>query len=190
MIVMKRFITILAILLPVAVMAQTTDDEGAKKVVDPLDISQEVAQIELYGVPTVEAVKEMKGKADALYSSGTWEEAALAYEQYAKHANWLANIISQCVEPYYSASYDDRKNSVFYVSSNYGSYEKAANNLKKERNEAYVKIGLCYKQLGQVDKAITYLYKGLDLLSVSEKDMWKEAANAVSELVGFDPKAK
>ena len=187
---MKKIFLLLAMLMPVALAAQTTENDENKKVADPLDISKEVAQIELYGVPTFEAVNEMKAKADALYDASSWEEAALAYEQYAKHANWLANIVSQCVEPYYSASYDDRKNSVFYVSSNYGSYEKAANKLKGERNTAYVKIGLCYKNLGKADKAITYLYKGLDLLSVSEKEMWKEAANAVSELIGYDPKAK
>ena len=187
---MKKILVLLAVFMPMALAAQTTEPEEAKKVADPLDISKEVAQIEMYGVPTFEAVNEMKEKAEALYVAESWEEAAAAYEQYAKHANWLANIVSQCVEPYYSASYDDRKNSVFYVSSNYGSYEKAANKLKQERNTAYVKIGLCYKNLGKAGTAIAYLYKGLDLLSVSEKDMWKEAANAVSELIGYDPKAK
>ena len=90
--------------MPMALAAQTTEPEEAKKVSDPLDISKEVAQIEMYGVPTFEAVNEMKEKAEALYVAESWEEAAAAYEQYAKHANWLANIVSQCVEPYYSAS--------------------------------------------------------------------------------------
>lgn len=162
-------------------------NESKSSTIDPLDVSKQLEQIELYGVPTFENVNEMRTKADALYEDHSWAKAAEAYEQYAKHANWLANIVSQCVEPYYSASYDDRKNVSYTSLKDYIPYESAANKLKEGRNEAYVKIGLCYKNLGDVNKAMTFLHKGLDLLDLRQRAMWAEAAKAVAEIVGFVP---
>lgn len=182
---MKKVLSlIVALTATVCTFAQT---ESAKIDSDPLDISRELEKISEYGVPTVQLVDQMKVKADNLYQSQSWTEAIVAYEEYAKKANWLANLLSQCVEPYYSASYDDKKN-VSYVSiKKYIPYESASNNYKEKRNQAYVRIGLCYKQLGNNEKAVAYLYKGLDLVDLKATVDWAEAVAALSEIVGFTP---
>ena len=167
-------------------IAQTTE---TKKQIsdDPLDVSIQKEQIEKYGVPTINTVEEMKKKADALYDSQSWEEAAAAYEVYAKHVNWLANLLSQCVEPYYSASYDDRKSTPYSKLKSFIPFESKANECKQNRNEAYVKMGLCYKNMGDIKNAVTYLHKGLDLLDVNDEKYWTLAKDAMAEILEFKP---
>ena len=171
------------LLIGITAMAQT--EATATKSNDPLDLSSQMEKVEKHGVPTVALVNELKTKAETLYSNQLWEDAAGAYEEYAQKANWLANLISQCVEPYYSASYDDRKNTSYSLIKGFIPYETKANQLKAERNVAYVKVGLCFKNMGETSKAVTYLHKGLELLSIDQISAWTEASNALAEIVGF-----
>lgn len=152
---------------------------------DPFDVSIQKEQIAKYGIPTLKTVEEMKTKADALYDAESWEQAAAAYEIYAKHVNWLSNLLAQCVEPYYSASYDDRKATTYSALKPFIPFENKANQCKMNRNEAYVKIGLCYKNLGDFKNAVTYLHKGLDLLSVDDLLYWTLAKDAMAEILEF-----
>lgn len=181
----KVFVLLVALATSICAFAQT---ETEKKDSDPLDLSRELEKIAEYGVPTVEIVGEIKAKADNLFDAQSWADAITAYEEYAKKANWLANLLSQCVEPYYSASYDDKKNISYTTLKKYIPYERAANNYKKLRNQAYVRIGLCYKSLGNIDKAVAYLYKGLDLVDIKSTTDWSLAVEALSEIVGYEEK--
>lgn len=155
-----------------------------------LDLSMQKEQVEKYGVPTIKTVEEMKNKADALYDSESWEQAIVAYEIYATHVNWLANLLSQCVEPYYSASYDERKATTYLTLKPFVPFEDKANECKTNRNQAYVKIGLCYKNIGDVKNSVIYLHKALDLLSVDDIVYWTLAKDALAEILGFDVENK
>jgi tetratricopeptide (TPR) repeat protein len=178
----KLFAFVVALIVTFGAFAQT---EADKKDNDPLDITLELKKIDEYGVPTIKIVDEMRTKAETLYSSKSWSEAIVAYDEFAKQANWLANLLSQCVEPYYSASYNDKDKVSFSTLKKYIPYESKSNEYKKLRDQAYVRIGLCYKNLGDVEKAVAYLYKGLDLVNVDSESDWSEAATALSELIGF-----
>lgn len=153
---------------------------------NPLDMSLQLKNIENYGVPTIASVDAMKIEAETLYNNQQYKEAIVAFRLFIENANWLANILSQCVEPYYSASYDDRKNISYTTLKEYIPYENKANELKEQRNVAYVRIGLCYKNMGNNSQAVTYLHKGLDLLAIDQRVEWNEAASALAEIVGFN----
>lgn len=181
---MKKLAILLSMLF-IALTASAQTETAVKTNDDPLDLSSQLEKVEKHGVPTVAMVQEMKEKAEMLYTNQMWEDAAVAYEEFAQKANWLANLISQCVEPYYSASYDDRKNISYTALKEYIPYENKANELKEQRNVAYVRIGLCYKNMGNNSQAVTYLHKGLDLLDIDQKVEWNEAASALAEIVGF-----
>ena len=183
---MKKIIFLSSVILAFGCLQLKAQDTNKSESIDPLDISKQMEQIEKYGVPTIATVDEMKTKADVLYESQSWKEAALAYEFYAKNVNWLANLLSQCVEPYYSASYDDRKKTSYSTLTPFIPFESKANECKKQRNIAYVKIGLCYKNTGDMKSAIAYLHKGLDLLSVDELSYWTMAKDAMAEILQFD----
>ena len=91
---------------PVAVYAEDTSDTSTT---DLLDNSAELKEVEENGIPTEEIVSKMKETADALYAEESYEEASEAYYETAKKANYLANIMSQCIEPYYSSRSDSKK---------------------------------------------------------------------------------
>lgn len=160
-------------------------EQEKKQQADPLDISVELSKIDELGVPTLSLVDEMKAKADNLFENQQWAEAYTAYDEYAKKANWLANIIAQFLEPYYSASYDDRKNVGFKRLSQLTPYERKANEYKRERNIAYVKMGLCKKNLGDTKTAAAVLLRALDLIDISQTDDWDKATEALSEIIGY-----
>ena len=145
---MKRILALLLCLmlaLPIAAFAESADSADSE-----FDLSADQEKIAELGVPTVSAVAELKSNADTLWKNGDYEAAARAYAEYAKQANWLANIISGGLEPFYSASYDDRKN--WYPDqlsfSDLSSAESKANSYKAERNRAMLYEGLCYYNLG------------------------------------------
>ena len=177
---MKRIIIAFGLLIVIVGLAQAQEK-------DPMDVSAEMEKIEKYGVPTVDAVHKLKLQADSLFNAKDWENAAIALDDYARSANWLANLLSQCVEPYYSASYDDKKSTSYFSLKPFIPFENKANSLKRGRNEAYVKMGICQKELGNTKKAVAYLYKGLDLLSVDQREYWVIAKDAIAEIVGFNP---
>lgn len=188
---MKRnlFFTLL-LLLTFSMCSKTkeaTETKETKKetISDIFDTSKQEEQIEKYGVPTVEIVDNMEKSAKALYDTKAWEEAAEAYIAYAKNANSLANLLSQCVEPYYSASYDKKKGISYSKIEPFIPFEEKANEYKTKRNRACVKIGLCFKNTGDIERAANYLYKGLDLLDIDDLEYWTMASEALSELVGF-----
>lgn len=187
---MKKFLLIV-VSLTIAINAfSQTESIKSKKDKDPLDISQELKKIAEYGVPTITLVDLMKAKADTLYNSKSWSEAIDAYDEFSKKANWLANLLSICVEPYYSASYRDQENVSRRTLEKWIPYENASNKYKRLRNQAYVRIGLCYKNLGNIDKAVAYLYKGLDFVSLDSSDDWSQAAEALSDILEFHPEKK
>lgn len=166
-------------------LSAQTDETNKGKAVDPLDLSQQKEQIEKLGVPTISVVAEMKTKAEALYDAGSWAEAAVAYEIYAVNVNWLANLLAQCLEPYYSASYDKRQEVSYSKLKPFIPIESKANECKENRNRAYARIGLCYKNIGDIKNAVLYLDKSLDLLEVKDLEYWTLAKDALSEILGF-----
>lgn len=182
---MKKIMTLMTLIVAFATQLSAQSSETIKSSPDPLDLSAQLEQIDKYGVPTIATVAEMKVKADALYESGSWQEAASAYELYANNVNWLANLLSQCVEPYYSASYDDKKSVVASTIRPFIPFETKSNECKENRNRAYVKIGLCYKNLGDIKNAVAYLHKSLDLLAVDDITYWTMAKDAMAEIIQF-----
>jgi tetratricopeptide (TPR) repeat protein len=158
-----------------------------KKSSDPLDISAEMEQITKYGTPTTTSVDELEQKAETLYTTLNWKDAITALEDYAENANRLANLLSQCIEPYNSASYSEKEKMAFSALKYYSAFIDKSNDYKQGRNRAYVKIGICYKNLGDLKKATAYLYKALDLLPLSDFEYSKISRNALAEIIQFTP---
>lgn len=176
---MRKFLIVLMLLL-------MTFACGAAE--DEMDISEQQKKVQELGIPTTASVEELKNLADNLYASGEYEGAAQVYNKYSQQANWLANIISTCLEPYYGASYDDRKdwritNKKMTVSL-LAPFEEKANGYKYERNRAVLYEGMCYYKMNDYSRALPMLLKALDILDHSQEDDWKLAMGTVCSMVG------
>lgn len=156
---------------------------------DEMDISSQQQKVEELGIPTLNSVEKMKQNADALWNVGNYPEAAVAYNNYASNANWIANIISAGLEPFYHADYDARKSWNFYhkemTMDALAPYEQIANRYKSERNRAMVLEGLCYYNMGEYTRAMPLLLKVLDILEETQETEWKLAMKALYSMVGY-----
>jgi len=139
---------------------------------NPFDLTDAKEQIGTLGVPTVADVDAAEKAASELVASGDCQKAVPALELFAKRANTLANLIAGGLQPFYGASYDDRK------SARVGGlvkYEGLANGYKAKRDRAMIMQAECLIKLGQREQGAAMLVKALHLLSVSEDEWWTRA---------------
>lgn len=168
---------VLCLLLPVGIAeAQKPND-------NPFDTSVYQKEISDLGVPTTKDVEDAATRAQQLYESGNYEEASPALQEWARKANWLANIISGALEPFYSASYDARKQFPYYKLKNLTPYESAANQLKTDRNHAMVMQAECLVRLGRTTEAVGIYLKALDLIDIEDWTWWVRALNGLYSII-------
>jgi tetratricopeptide (TPR) repeat protein len=141
--------------------------------------------VEEFGIPTLASVDNLKTSADQAYSLSSWADAAELYENHSEMANYLANIISQGLEPYYSASYDDKKGFSYSSIRQIAPDEIKSNVLKKDRNISFLRMGICYYKLGDFDKSLPFLMKALDLIDLENIDSWNEARKYLYDMIGY-----
>ena len=191
---MKKIIFAILLMLslsivPICVFAEEVSEGGmpTEEKGDEFDLSNEQEKISELGIPTVDSVRKLKEEADDLYYAKNYKEAATAYSKYAKQANWIANILSSTLEPYYGASYDKRKEWYpedldFYELS---AAESASNNYKAERNRAMLHEGLCYYYEKDYETALPLLIKALDLIEIEDEVNWQLGYDAVTSIIGY-----
>jgi tetratricopeptide (TPR) repeat protein len=155
---------------------------------DELDVSKDAAKVSELGIPTVESVESLKSAAVKLWNAKDYEKAAEAYATYATNANWLANLISVGLDPYYDATSSEQTS--LYKSdkdffNNLVAGEKKANYYKSERNVAMARRALCYYYLGDYTTAVPLLTKALDLIEIDDVDTWKLCMEALYDIVGY-----
>lgn len=157
--------------------------EEAKKSSDPFDLSGQQKQIEELGLPTKSSVDALEAEARDLFTQGKCAEAIPTLNLYAKRSNHLANLITSGLEPYYSASYDDRKG--FRVSSMPGivDYERQANDYKRKRNIAFAMQGECLLKTGKHEEAVPVLVKALDLIDIDNTEWWKRTLDNLYSVI-------
>ena len=181
---MERYLAMIILV----VFLLTTCCALATEVESEFDISVDTSNVEELGIPTVSIVSKMKSEADNLWKEANYAEAAIAYGDYAKQVNWLANLIASGDEPYYSGDSDERKS--FYKSEMYSiaaSAEKKANSYKSERNRAMTYEALCYYNLGDYTTAVPLFVKALELIEIEDTTNWKLCTDALYDIIGFKP---
>lgn len=153
---------------------------------DPTDISDIVSEFEEIGLPTAEFVEDLATRANDAFESEEWEEAAEAYDQLSRSANWLANLIRSGLEPFYSASYDERDEFPYSKLRPLIPIEDMSNNYVQMRNDAMVNRALSLIQMGQDREAASLLYRALDLIDIDSEELWAEARQALFSLIGVE----
>lgn len=151
---------------------------------DPLDITAAQRQIEELGVPTPTIVADLQQKAKGLEAQQKWQEAEQAYALLAKTSNWLANLIGSGLQPFYSASYDDR-GAILSRERQLVRVEKQSNNYRAIRDEASVCRAECLLKLGDTKTAVAVLTTTLDVLSADDAALWARARKDLYGAIQF-----
>ena len=152
--------------------------------VDPFDLSKNAKKIQELGIPTTSKVQALERKASDLYLAKNWKAAAEANAAFAKAANWLSNIISAGLQPYYGASFDDRK-SFSRDLTRLVKLEQAANDLRRKRNRAMVIQAECVINAGDRETGFGLLLRALDLVDINDTEYWEKARAMLYSMVEF-----
>lgn len=176
---MNMTLVIVLLLMPLSAVAQDKASDD-----DPFDISSTTEKVAELDVPTISDVDTLENSAKQLFNAENCTEAIPILEEYAKKANWLANLISSGLDPYYGASYDDRKDYPYIKLKPLIPYESLSNKYKRKRNIAIAMHGECLAKSGDKAKAVSYLVKALDLIHIDNEGWWKRTRENLYEIIG------
>jgi tetratricopeptide (TPR) repeat protein len=154
------------------------------KASDALDRTLYQNQIKEYGIPTKELVDQLGVKAAQLFDAKDYKNALPALQEFEKQSNWLANLISSGLKPYYSASYDDKKSFSNAKLQALIPYERLSNDLKMRRNRTMVLEAECLVCLGNYKDAVSVYLKSLDLIDIKDWEWWARAQQGLYKLIG------
>ncbi|MGR5461149.1 hypothetical protein [Vibrio sp. PNB22_1_1] len=176
---MKKTLLALSVLLSSCVFAETP-----KLPSDPFDLSASTQQVGELGVITKADVDTLEQRSKDLFNAGKCKEAIPVLVEYSKKANWLANMISASLDPYYGASYDDRKSYPYEKIKPLIPLETMSNEYKAKRDIAFAMQGECLVKTGDKEAAIPVLLKTLDLLSIDNEVWWERTRNNLLAIIG------
>jgi tetratricopeptide (TPR) repeat protein len=171
------------IILPLTILISLSAFAEEKKIVDPFDLSASASKVKELGVFTKPEVDKLEEKAKELFNSGNCKDAIPVLVEYAKKSNWLANMIAATLNPYYGASYDDKKEYPYAKLKPLIPMESLANDYKKKRNIAYAMHGECLVKIGNKESAIPVLLKALDLIDLDNEIWWQK--NSEQSSLGY-----
>ena len=150
---------------------------------DPFAIGATLRRIEELGVPTPALIDELEASAYALLESEGCDVAIDAFEEFGRQANWLANLISGGLEPFYRASVSDQRELPVVRIGMLADYERMANDLKVRRNAAMIAQGECLLELDEKGEGTALLLNVLRLTRVSDEEEWDRARNALYDVL-------
>ena len=179
---MKKFLVLALLLFSAVSFAEES------KIVDPFDLSASTSKVNELGVITKPEVDALEVKAKELFNAGNYKAAIPVLIEYSKKANWLANLISANLDPYYGASYDDRKSYSYAKLKPLIPLESLANDYKKKRNIAFAMQGECLLKTGDKKGAIPVLLKALDLISLDNDVWWERTRNNLLKIIKVELK--
>lgn len=169
---------------------QQTEDEQDESITAAdtlLETEQQIRstteQVKRLGVPSPDEVDSLRERAYGLYEADSCSTAVSALQNHAEKANWLANVISKGLEPYYDASYDEQESMSVGRMTELADYETSSNELKQQRNRSYVLVAECQREMGNSNLAMVYYMSALDLISIDNKDLWDRARSGLYETV-------
>lgn len=165
---MKIIIALLTLAFPLPLLAQEAS------IVDPFDLTSSSTNVEELGIVTKPEVDALESQVKELYNAENCEAAIPLLIEYSRKANWLANMIAANLDPYYGASYDDRKEYPYSKLQPLVPLETLSNEYKEKRNIAIAMQGDCMLSLGDTEGAIPVLLKALDLISLDDEVWWEK----------------
>lgn len=177
---MKHLLCIFAL----SLFALSASAEEKAEPSDPFDLTESTKQVSELGVVTQKEVDALQTKATELYTAEDCQAALPVLKEFVRKSNWLANMVHATLDPYYGASYDDRKEYSYEKISKLIPYENLANGYKRKRNIAMAMQADCHTKLGNTKEAIPLLLKTLDLLELDNDIWWDKTRENLMQITG------
>ena len=161
---MKRLLAVMICLAMIAGIGAAWAEE---------EVSPEASKVEALGIPTVEDIAEMKAEADELWEDEDYDGAAEAYEELAKQAGWMLEIVT-------AVSSSPAEGPAELVAR--------ANALAEEylamKKLATVRAGLGYYYSDDYDSALPFLMEALAMIDAGDTENAALCAGAVMVIIG------
>lgn len=137
------------------------------------EVSPEASKVEVFGIPTVGDIAEMKAEADELWEDEDYDGAAEAYEELAKQAGWMLEIVT-------AVSSSPAEGPAELVAR--------ANALAEEylamKKLATVRAGLGHYYSDDYDSALPFLMEALAIIDAGDTEDAALCAGAVMVIIG------
>ncbi len=173
---MKSAAILSGVLLSASAFGQSAAAES-----DPFDFSSSASQVDRLGIVTKPEVDELRRVVTEHFNAGNCDAALPLLEELSRKSNWLANMVSSTLSPFYSASREDRRSYVKIVPLI--PLENMSNEYKNVRNVAFAMQGECLTKIGRQEQAIPVLLKALDLLTLDDEEWWERTRNNLLEII-------
>lgn len=147
------------------------------------DFSKYEEDLDKIGIPTMEKVEQLKEDAETLFNNGEFEKAEKALEDWAYSANFLSNIIQEGLQPFYGALRSEREDFPYTRVSALIPYEGILNDLRQQRNKAYIMRAESLAEIGEKKESIALYREVLNLISLDNWEDWIRATNGLYTLI-------
>lgn len=154
---------------------------GESKAQEELDFSALLERFE-DGVPDKADVDQLIAQAVSTFESEDCRRAIPQLAEAQARANHLANLITIGLEPFYDASYDDRRS--FRGVGELAPFEAMSNEYKRERNRLMVMEAECLLNTNQTREGIVRLYRALELIDIDNGPLWNRARDRLYSEIG------
>ncbi|WP_429911038.1 hypothetical protein [Glycocaulis sp.] len=128
---------------------------------------------------TVSEVTDAVSQAQEAFDSGDCAEALPLLVDAQRKSNQISNLIQGGLRPFYDASYDQRRS--FTAVGRLVGYENSMNEYRETRNRLMVYEAECLLTLGQRNEGIVRLYRALELIPISNRELWDRARTKLYE---------
>ena len=155
--------------------------QDAKSSADALDMTKAERAVG-DDTPTKASVDLLIANLATAKKIGDCEKIIMASEEVALSANHLSNLLRRGNEPFYSASYDEKK--YFVIDPELGKREEQPNYYFEARNEAWVSKAECLEKTGRKSAAASLYYHALGHMDLFEKATWKRARDGIWRIAG------
>lgn len=170
----------------ISILLLTLSTHGfANEKTDLFSISAMKDDSKKIGIPTESRILALEKKANELIANNDCKSAIAVLEDYQKMTNYYAKMLRQTLEPYYNASYDDKKSMPYDRIGALAVYEREANSFLLKRNIGMILQAECYLKINKKEEAMFKYYDVLDLISIDETDSWERAKKGLLEVINY-----
>jgi len=178
-----KFIMIISLIIILSFSITISAEDIVSEEDGEFDFSEYEEELDKLGILTMDKIENIKNEAISLFEDENYEKAEKKLERWAEASNVMSNIIAEGLEPFYSARRSEREEIGITKIRALSGYETKVNDLRKNRNLAFVKRAESLKEIGRKEEALALYREVLGLIEIDNWDLWIRAANGLYGII-------